>query len=319
MTSSLVTDSADLAFEQLCGIANRLNEPIDGCASFVTASAKAPTSAIVYNLLLKVRSLVKHATPPIEIKYQLKPASNGSEVLVVINKVPSLTAAQHAALRQLSPRIHTIRFQFRTLDTADPLGYGCMVFAIKLQPLESAEQWRALFRQPPQRQRMCATPDWTLTVVRNNDRGLVLAVIDDVYNMTEFMPTDMCVSLEPIEDVNYQTHTAASRKRGALASETDDESSAAHGNVIGYALHFTDVPSFDDAFIAYLSNKYESRWVGFALVFPHMRQRGNGSGVRVPQRFVVEISTETAPLGAAQAHATKGARRLVRKLHAVVS
>lgn len=320
MSSASLTDGAEIALHTFQDIAKRLGESIDGCSTVAEACARAPTSAIACNILLKLRLFTKSVASGGGLKHQLKPASNGAEVQLVVHHVQALTSDQHASLRQSSARIHTIRFVFRALDTALPLAYGCLIFTIKPTPLAGADEWRALHRAPAQRQRMRATPDWTLSVVRASDRALILQLLEDVYNMADFIPTEMRVSLEPIEDVDYQARTAASRKRGALASETDDES-AARGSLIGYALHFTGMPSFDDSFLAHLAQKYDSRWLGFALIFPHTRQRTPlAEPVLVPQRIVIKLTAETALVGAAtQTAALKGARRLTRKLAAVRS
>jgi len=297
-------------FHMFCAVAERLNEPVAGFTTVAAASAAAPNSAVVWNILHKLQSMCVREG---KAQHQLLLAE-GNQVVLKVHHMKALTGEQLASLRQISPRINQVRFVFRSPDTTDTLGYGSMLFTIAATPVEDLH---TLYVVPQQRQQMLAGPEWHNSVVRPNDRALVIGVVDDIFNMCEFMPTSMRYSLEPIEDVDYK---ARNKKRGgAVASETDDESFALNGNVVGYALHFTDVPSFDDSFIAFMQHKYDSRWIGFALVFPHLRPVRNDELLAVPQRLVVQISAETALLGGAKAHAIKGARRLTRKVQAAAT
>jgi hypothetical protein len=306
----MATSHESDTFHMFCAVAERLNEPVAGFTTVAAASAAAPNSAVVWNILHKLQSMcVRDA----KAQHQLLRAEGG-QVVLKVHHMKSLTSEQLSSLRQISTRINQVRFVFRAPDTTDTLGYGSMLFTIAETPVEELHM---LYAAPLQRQQMLAAPDWRNSVVRSNDRALVIAVVDDVFNMGEFMPTSMRYSLEPIEDVDYKART---KKRGAaVASETDDESLALNGNVVGYALHFTDVPSFDDSFIAFMQHKYDERWIGFALVFPHLRPVRGDELLAVPQRLVVQISAETALLGGAKAHATKGARRLARKVQAAAT
>lgn len=303
-------DSGSLTLETLRQAAERLGESVDACTTVAGATAAAPNAAIVCTLLCRLHAQTAALTSAPRLRHQIKRSPDDGRVLLIVNHVPSLGSEQLKTLRQVSSRIHLVRFLFRSLETAAQLGYGCLVFVIGTEPL-AGDELRALFVSPEQRQLPTVPVDWTDSVVAPADRALVMQVLDDVYNMAEFMPTDMRVALEAIENVD---HKASLKKRtGPLASETDDESARPHGRTVGYALHFTGVPSFDDAFLAHMAHKYQARWAGFQLIFPHVRTRA-GRQDTVLQQLVVHLSAETALLTGVQEQSGKGARLLARKL-----
>lgn len=301
-----------LTLETLRQVAERLGESLDDTATVENASVAAPNAVVVCTLLCRLHAQIASAAKAPRLRHQIKRSPDDGRVMLIVNNVPSLTADQLKTLRQVSTRIHVVRFLFRSLETAAQLGYGCLVFVIDTEPLDNVAELRTFFLPPDQRQTPTTTIDWTASAVAPADRALVLQVIDDVYNMAEFMPTDMRVALEPIENIDYKANL---KKRGALASETDDESTGGppHGRTVGYSLHFTGVPSFDDAFLAYMQHKYEARWAGFQLIFPHSRTRA-GQQQTALQQLVVHISAENALLVSVREHSNKGARLLARKL-----
>lgn len=310
MSAASGQDSASLTLETLRQAAERLGESVDACTTVAGATAAAPNAAIVCALLCQLHAQTDALTRAPHLRHQIKRSPDDGRVLLIVNHVPSLSCEQLNTLRQVSSRIHLVRFLFRSLETAAQLGYGCIVFVIGAEPL-IADELRSFFAAPQQRQVPTVPVDWSDSVVAPADRTLVMQVLEDVYNMTEFMPVDMRVALEAIENVN---HKASLKKRnGPLASETDDDSARPHGRAIGYALHFTGVPSFDDAFFAYMAHKYQARWAGFQLIFPHVRTRA-GRQDTVLQQLVVHLSAETALLTGVREQSDKGARLLARKL-----
>lgn len=299
-----------LTLETLRQAAERLGESVDECTTVAGATAAAPNAAIVCTLLCRLHAQTEALTKSSRLRHQIKRSPDDGRVLLIVHNVPSLGAEQLKTLRQVSTRIHLVRFLFRSLETAAQLGYGCVVFVIGTEPLAD-DELRTHFAPPEQRQRPTMPIDWTDSVVLPADRPLVLQVLEDVYNMAEFMPTDMRVALEPIETVDHKSNLK--KRTGPLTSETDDESAQPRGRTIGYAMHFTGVPSFDDSFLAYMAHKHEARWAGFQLIFPHTRSRG-GHHHTALQQLVVHLSAETALLAGVQDHSTKGARLLARKL-----
>lgn len=314
MAAAVSAETASLTLETLRQAAERLGESLDNCTTVTSATAAAPNAAVVCNLLCRLHA--QHNVPgtPSRLRHQIKRSTDDGRVMLIVSNVPALTSEQLSALRQVSERIHLVRFLFRSLETAAQLGYGCVVFVIGTEPLGGGdgsgdgadEALRACFQPPEQRQTPTMPLDWSESVVAPADRALVLRVLDDVYNMAEFMPTDMRVVLEPIENIDYKS---SAKKRGPLASETDEESGVPPGRTVGYALHFTGVPSFDDAFLAHMAHKYAARWAGFQLIFPHTRRQQTQL-----QQLVVHISAETALVTGAREHSSKGARLLVRKM-----
>lgn len=302
-----------LTLETLRQAADRLGESLDHCTTVAGATEAAPNAVVVCTILCRLHAQIEAgAAAASQLRHQIKRSPDDGRVLLIVNNVPSLTSDQLKTLRQVSTRIHVVRFLFRSPETAAQLGYGCLVFVICTEPLADAKELRLLFAPPEERQTPTAPPDWSSSVVAAADRSLVLQVIEDVYNMSEFMPTDMRVALEAIENVDYKSSL---KKRGALASETDDESvggGVPRGRTIGYALHFTGVPSFDDAFLAHMAHKYEARWAGFQIIFPRSRN------TRIAlQQLIVHLSAETALLAGVHEHSGKGARLLARKMHRI--
>lgn len=304
----------DVPFDTFRKVAARLNESVDAYKNVAAATLAAPNSAVVCNILHTLSSLIrKRLGAPPALSHQLRKL--GADIELTINYVPSLFCDDVRAIRQISLRIWTVQFVFRSPDTADPLAYGCIIILIK--PTSLTVNVHTLYTPPPQRRARTADIDWDQSAVMASDKNLVLAIIDDVYNMQKFNPVDMWVSLEPIENVDY-TEVIRTRKRNAASQSDvlgDDSTSATHGELVGYCLHFVNVPSCEDTFPAFLMNKYQTRCIGYAILFPQLRKNARLSLSKViPQRLVIMISTESTLTGVGQEHAISGAKRLCQKM-----
>ena len=309
-----------VTFNTLHDVAARLGESVDGCATVAVAMNQAPTAAIVCSILCLLHDQAELLVKTAELRHQIKVSSaQDGRVSLIVHHVPSLSSEQLSVLRQVSTRIELVRFVFRQPETRAQLGYGWVVCFSGTTPAADADGdreqlLRLAFVVPTDRQRPKVAIDWTNSVVAAGDRTLVLDVLDDVYNMAEFMPVDMLVSLEPIETTDYRS--VYKKRTSALGSETEDEDGdgGATGRVIGYALHFSGIPSCDDSFFAYMAHKYKARWAGFQLFFPRTLVRDKTARTSA-QHLVVRISAENSVPSGVREQGNKGARQLARKLH----
>lgn len=133
------------------------------------------------------------------------------------------------------------------------------------------------------------------------------------------MPTNMTVSLEPIERTDHQT-TAKRKKRSDANDETtaDSESAAEKLPCVGYALHFANVPSFSDNFLAHLEHKFASRWLGATVFFPHQRRFKRSGVQKIAPQLIVSLRAQGA--GAqTKAFQLRGAKRACKKIEALVN
>lgn len=306
-----------VSIEQLAAIAERVGEAVEHVEEVddVKTAAQAPNAVLLCNIL----STICRAQPRLKkLEHMIRYTRDDGKIVFHVMKVCVLDATAINALRNLSPRILGMRFQFTSLQSGAPLDNGTLIFDIlhtSVQRIAAAP----VYVEPTQRRSRAVEIDWSDNIVLVNDRKAVLAVIDDVYNMHQLMPGKITVSIETIDDADYtrtngvaaQTAPALSkRKRNAddAISETVSQSAVP---LLGYCLHFVGVPSFDDNFLVHMAQKYATRWLGGTIIFP---RRMNKSNILVPCQLLVSLGCEHALVQASQPRAICGAKRLCKKM-----
>lgn len=324
--------------EMLQHIADKVGEPKPfeispasaGATATSVASELSPTentyTRIICNVLTAFWRIENTRLPTKKpsIKYQIIGNRHDRIITLVINYVKILELADCRAIMRGETRLIDMRFQFTSLLDSKALKYGCVSIDISCTtPVGASVPYVAL----PARYRRARTMqiDWSKSVVLKNDRQIVLDLIDDVFNMQEFMPTDITHWLEGLYQ---QTATVAASNgkrhgddndyaRGIAANddddngnESDDTATTTNGDeencrqqqqqIVGYCLSFTNLPSFNLSFLADLKEKYSTRWLTALILFPTNR---------APQRLAISISCETT-LMQSNTIAANGSKRI---------
>jgi hypothetical protein len=300
--------------QTLQAIAARVEESIDSSAAKTDWSSTAPNSILVcnvLNLLLK-RQRQRRSNAP-GFKHRVSWSAN--QPLIRLEVFPLLTVDTDDidALRSLSSRVRSLRFVFER--SGQPLAYGQITLELVDARLAHAPPPLPLYAPPGLHNRRIFDVDWSESVVLKPDRALVLRVIDSVHNMHETMPADIRVSIEPIEAANYEQRARSKKRKqsaaaDAVVDESSDATSVAHGQLVGYCLHFVNVPSFNDSFLDHLAAAYDGRFIGAAVLFPQKR----GKDVLLEQQLSVSVSADHTLVQQAKPHALRGAKRLCRKV-----
>lgn len=310
--------------DQLLAIAEKVREVIEHADSdehsgdITKMTQRAPNTVLLCNII----TTILHAQPgKRKLSHLIRYTREDGKIVMQLHKVRVLDAQVLDALRNLSPRILGMRYEFTSLEDGEPIWHGMLIFDVLHTAVERIPPLAA-YVEPVQRRSRALDIDWSDNVVLVNDRKSVLAVIDDVYNMHQVMPGKITVSIETIDDTDYTKKssgvppppTLAKRKRSVAdtpedaLSETVSASAAPH---LGYCLHFVGVPSFDDNFLVHMARKYATRWLGATVIFP---RRIADKNILMPCQLLVSLGCEHALVQASKPRAICGAKRLCKKM-----
>lgn len=296
-------------------------------------SGEHPNSINVYNLLRAVVATQKGTR--CRLRHLVRHAAGSKQIVLIIFKLAFLTYESIEILRTSSPRITSIRFQFEAVDSRDILDTGTMI--VTLQHTSVSKPTFALLYEPvpaASRAAPIVDVDWSVGKCEMDDRTRILRVIDLVLNMYALMPAALTYSYEGLYDADFTvacqsesveqqsvdataTLSADSCKRKkpvATTVDTQSDQSDSQASLIGYALHFERVPSFDANFLDYLKAQLGIMWLGTVVLFPRTIALKNGRNVSTFGQLIVTIASSRTRADAATAHAIVGAKRLCRKM-----
>lgn len=272
-----------------------------------------PDATLVCNILslILLAQRKRNAGAP-TLKHVLRHANGENRIVLQVLHLYALEATDITALRALSPRVLSLRFQFTSPTNGDLLGHGLLVIDL----LHSAVQRlppMPTYSEPTARRQLTTPIDWTNSSVHQDDRALVMRVVDDVYNMHTVMPMGITVSMETLDDVDYTRSVTNKRKHDDDPVHDDSDTTTQQAApTVGYCIHFMGVPSFDDTYLAHMAQKYATLWLGAAVLFPHTRKHGE---LLVPAQLVVSLRCQHALVQASQPRAVCGAKRLCKKIY----
>lgn len=320
--------------EMLEHIANRVGEPKphDNSATEnaagntknnlqILSSNEHTFTRIICNLLTCFWRVQEHHFPgrPPEIKYQIIGSRTDRVITLVINYINIVEHFECEAITRGESRILDIRYQFVSLVDSKALAYGCLTIDISCTtPIGSALPYVPL--PAGSRRKRTMEIDWSNSIVLDNDRKIVLDLIDDVHNYESLMPIDLCEWLAPIfnthnpindddddNEPNHHNHKAVNGngKRNARASARHDDDDSSLSNLeehlLGYCITFTNVPSFNLSFLNYLKQKYATRWLSATVIFPHKNR---------PCRLAFALRCENAFIQASVTNTVGACKRL---------
>jgi len=325
-------------------LAARLAETMRGTAHEADVSG---TANMLYELLLIVHSAqvaYGRQRARVNIKHRILHAAESETLTLEINHVDVLGTSELEALRRFAGANYgSTRFEFRSPATDELLSHGRVVLRLGVVSERRASESDGAFDErqrakrdalaahyaaPDARRAQTMQIDWRTSVVAEADRPLVLELIGDIYNMHQIMPTNITLSLEPIERTDYQSATRAKRKARPHSSahdggdDDDDETQTTSAETdaaacVGYALHFANVPSFTDSVLAHLQHKFASRWLGATVLFPHKRHFKKSGTHSVPPQLIVSLRAQHAGVQA-KAYQVRGAKRACKKIEKLV-
>jgi len=335
-TGSLPASAHNSAKKALC---DRLVETMANTAQEPDIRA---TADMLHELLLIVhRAQVEYGRPraSVRMKHRVLHAPNTDTLSLEISNIDVLGTPELDALRRFAGQCYgSTRFEFRSPTTDELLSCGRIVMRLGTRSTPRANENHTQFVErcapssaaivahyapPDTRRAQTMQIDWSASVVADVDRALVLELIDDIYNMHQLMPTNMTVSLEPIERTDHQT-TARTKRKTRAADNDDGEATSAESDsalrapCVGYALHFVNVPSFSDNFLAHLTHKFASRWLGATVLFPHQRRFKRSGVLQIAPQIIVSLRAEGAS-AQTKAFQLRGAKRACKKIEAVVN
>lgn len=301
----------EIPIENLLSIAQRLGEHQVGKSA---EGLVAPTATLICNILSTILVANRRRDPRApSLKHMLRHAIGEDRVTLHVYNARALESTDITALRALSTRVLGIRFQFTSPQNDDPLGHSHIIFDVLHSAAERVPTM-PVYTEPVRRRHRTMEINWTNSVVAQPDRAVVLAVIDDVYNMHQLMPVGMSVSIEGLEDTDHTGSASKKRKAGSEPAD-DGETSTEHSKaaLIGYCLHFVNIPSFNDNFLTHMAQKHATRWLGATVLFPRTRKSG---ALIIPAQLMVSVGCEHALVQASKPRATLGAKRLCKKIYA---
>src|SRR5690606_28957143 len=92
--------------------------------------------------------------------------------------------------------------------------------------------------------------------------------------------------------------TDASRCRKLGASDT-----------LGYALHFSNVPTLSSQFLNYLKQHFDGSFLNALVCMPHKRR-----DIVIPAQLIVQLRADNSVFATSNAFATIGAKRVCLKV-----
>lgn len=339
-TAHPTTATPERAKTLVGGVAERLHKTLRS-AKQVEQTATLVSELLIY--LFNARRNGSHAPP---IKHRIRHGEGDAHFFVYVEQIEHFDMNYDAAAlyRIAAQHLLGVRFQFASQTTGDPLKYGLLIMHLLVRGPTSANEsgesvaerlaqnrlrLRHPYAEPAVRRPQTFPLDWSRSIVRSAaDRALVLELIDDVYNMQAVMPLGLTVSLEPVVLDNYAERVqsglggAASKKRkkGARpddesADASSDTATVAENRCVGYTLHFSGVPSFDDNFLDYMRHKYASRWLNAIVLFPHVRGTGEQDEELIfAPILAISLGTDQAVSQDCKPFAITGSKRLCNKI-----
>jgi hypothetical protein len=246
------------------------------------------------------------------LKHVLRHANGENRIVLQVLNLYALEATDISALRALSHRVLSLRFQFTSQANGDLLGHGLLVVDLLHSAVPRVPPM-PVYTEPAARRALTTPIDWTNSSVHADDRAMVLRVVGDVYNMHHVMPMGITVSMETLDDIDYTRSVVSKRKRDDDEPQQDESDTTTQAApTVGYCLHFMGVPSFDDSYLAHMAQKYATLWLGATVLFPHTRKHGE---LLVPAQLVVSLRCQHALVQASQPRAVCGAKRLCKKIY----
>lgn len=282
---------------------------------FDDPSGEMPNAKLLFNILTAIDDSQRGTG--VKLTHRIKYVRGGQVITLTVMHLVALKSTDITVLRQLSPRVRSVQFQFIAPDTGDALAYG-MVSIDVLHSSVTKQLPVVLYTEPANPRERTADYDWDDAGVPEDDREFVAGVVDKVYNMHQEMPLGMKMNTEPLHDADFSKTPSSSSARKRKTDVSEVESSAAvSANVIGCCIHFSAVPSFEADFLEFMARKYGPRWLGATVIFPCIR-RCEDEDVFFPPQLFVSVSLAQAINRDAKAYATIGAKRLCSKLNGAV-